>query len=39
MILKLLSLAVGAQVTWSEVVLALALAVVAWFGLVLVLSI
>jgi hypothetical protein len=39
MILKLLSLAVGAEVTWLEVLLALALSVVAWFGLVLVLSI
>lgn len=37
--LKLLSLAVGADVTWSEVLLALSLAVVAWFGLVIVLSI
>lgn len=38
--LKLLALAVGAnEVTWSEVVLALALAVVFYFGLVLILSI
>jgi len=37
--LKLLSLAVGAEVTWLEVVLALALAVVTYVGLVIVLSI
>jgi hypothetical protein len=39
MILKLLSLAVGSRVTWLEVLLALSLAVVAYFGLVVVLSI
>jgi hypothetical protein len=38
-LLRLLALAVGAEVTWSEVLLALSLAVVAWFGLVVVLSI
>lgn len=38
--LKLLALAVGAnEVTWSEVLLAVALAVVFYVGLVLVLSI
>lgn len=37
--LKLLSLVVGADVTWSEVVLAVSLAVVAYVGLVIVLSI
>lgn len=39
MILKLLSLAVGADVTWLEVLLAVSLAVVAYVGLVIVLSI
>lgn len=39
MILKLLSLAVGSDVTWLEVVLALALSVVFYVGLVLALSI
>ena len=39
MILKLLSLAVGSPVTWSEVLLALALSVVFYVGLVLALSI
>lgn len=38
MILKLLSIAVGAEVSWLDVVLALSLAVVAWFALVIVLS-
>jgi hypothetical protein len=37
--LKLLSIAVGAPVSWAEVVLALSLSVVAYFGLVLILSI
>lgn len=37
--LKLLSLAVGAEVTWAEVVLALSLSVVAYFFLIIVLSI
>lgn len=37
--LKLLSIAIGAEVTWAEVVLALALSVVAYFFLVIVLSI
>ena len=39
MILKLLSLAVGAEVSWTEVLIAVSLAVVAWFALVLILSI
>ena len=38
-LLRLLSVVVGDEVTWSEVVLALALAVVAYVGLVIVLSI
>lgn len=38
MILKLLSLAIGAEVSWLEVVTAISLAVVAYFGLVIVLS-
>lgn len=37
--LKLLSIAVGAEVKWLEVVLACSLSVVAYVGLVLVLSI
>lgn len=37
--LKLLSIAVGAEVTWAEVVLACSLSVVAYFGLVVILSI
>lgn len=39
MILKLLSIAVGAEVSWLEVITAISLAVVAYFGLVIVLSI
>jgi hypothetical protein len=38
-ILRLLSLAVGEQVSWLEVLTAISLAVVAWFSLVLILSI
>lgn len=37
--LKLLSIVVGADVTWSEVLLAVSLAVVAYVGLVIILSI
>lgn len=38
-LLRLLSVAVGADVTWSEVLLAVSLAVMAYVGLVIVLSI
>lgn len=37
-VLRLLSLAVGEQVSWLEVITAISLAVVAWFALVIVLS-
>lgn len=39
LILRLLSLAVGQSVSWLEVITAISLAVVAYFGLVIVLSI
>lgn len=37
--LKLLSIIVGADVTWTEVLLAVSLAVVVYVGLVIILSI
>lgn len=39
MILKLLSIAIGAEVTWLEVITAISLAVVFYVGLVMLLSI